>query len=964
MTEIVKQTLVPPTPNQRLRQERERRCWSQQELADKVGTTPLNVSRWERGITVPGPHFRQKLREVFEKSTQELGLVVSEAEESKPIEAVMSASEAPAPLPPSTESPAALWNVPYRRNLFFTGRQDILTQLREVLISNEHPIALAQPQAISGLGGIGKTQTAVEYAYRYRDSYKAVFWVRADSHEVLVSDFLLIAALLNLPLHHLQDQNVIVQAVMRWLNSHEGWLLILDNADNLEIVNEFIPSLGKGHILLTTRAQSIGTIAQRIDVEKMGPDEGTVFLLRRIKRLKGNAPLESVPESVRKQVQAIVEAVDGLPLALDQAGAYIEEIGCGLSDYLKFYQKHRKRLLRARGQDAAGHPEPIATTWSLSFEKVERANLAAAELLRLCAFLHPDVIPEAMITEGAAELGPVLQPVAEDEFELNEAIGELRKYSLVKRDPEKKILNIHRLVQAVIKDGMNEQAQREWAERVVRMVNCAFPSAAFAMWDRCQEYLPHAQLCADLIEQWDMKFVEAAQLFSRTGNYLRQRAQYREAERLLQKALAICEQVLGSEHADVAHDMSSLAGLYVDMGKYAQAEILYQRTQDILERVLGPSHPDVAPTIRGLGSLYRERGNWELAESFHKQALAIRIQVFGSEHLDVAESLDDLAVVYNDQGKYAGSEELYKQAFAIRERFLGPDHPEVATCLNNIGWLYYRQGQYDLAEVPHLRALAISEKGLGPNHPNVALSLNALGLLYRDQADYAKAEQFLERALLIREEAFGPDHVDVGQSLQNLGVLYYLQGKYEQAEAMLKQSLRIREQLGANNVLVAYTLLPLAKLYRDQGRYDEAESLFQRTLAIREQMLGPDNIDVSYTLAALAVLYRNQGRYEEAEALFRRALAIQERVLDPGHPNTAQCLHDLGVFYLLQGKYSEAEPLLQSALAIREQRLVKGHPDTIATLEQYAELLRKTDRHTEAGVLAARIQASMPNTTV
>lgn len=344
-----------------------------------------------------------------------------------------------------------MWNVPYRRNLFFTGREDILTFLRNALTS-QHPVALAQPQAISGLGGIGKTQTAIEYAYRYRESYDAVLWARADSYDLLVSDFLLIAALLHLPESNEQDQSKVVKAVIRWFDTHEQWLLILDNADHIEMANKFIPSTGKGHILLTTRAHSTGTVAQRIELEKMEAEEGTLFLLRRTKRLKDNAPLENVPETVRSQTQNIVEAVDGLPLALDQAGAYIEETGCSLTDYLKFYKTRRNRLLRTRGRDASGHPEPVATTWSLSFDKIEQANPAAAELLRLCAFLHPDAIPQSMMVEGASELGPILGSVAKDELELNEAIGELRKYSLVKRDPEAKLLNIHRLVQVVVKE--------------------------------------------------------------------------------------------------------------------------------------------------------------------------------------------------------------------------------------------------------------------------------------------------------------------------------------------------------------------------------------------------------------------------------------------------------------------------------------------------------------------------------
>jgi len=250
-----------PTPNQKLRYERIRRGLSQQDVADMVGTTPLNVGRWERGVTLPGPHFRQKLSEVFDKSLSELGLMMEDDATSKTSDVSLTF--------PTTASvqevslvTISFWNVPYNRNLLFTGREDILAQLYDAFQDG------AQPQAISGLGGIGKTQTAVEYAYRYRESYDAVLWARAGSTDLLTSDFLLIGALLNLPQRNDQDQNVVVKAVLSWFDTHEKWLLVLDNADNLEMVSDFIPSAGKGHVLLTTRANSTGTVAQRIEIEK------------------------------------------------------------------------------------------------------------------------------------------------------------------------------------------------------------------------------------------------------------------------------------------------------------------------------------------------------------------------------------------------------------------------------------------------------------------------------------------------------------------------------------------------------------------------------------------------------------------------------------------------------------------------------------------------------------------------
>ncbi len=222
------------------------------------------------------------------------------------------------------------WNVPYRRNPYFTGREDLLTRLHELLRSSK-AAALTQPQAISGLGGIGKTQTAMEYAYRSRADYQAVLWASAATREALISDFVALAALLQLPERDLADQGVVVAAVKRWLASNKGWLLILDNADDLEMAAEFMPLASSGHILLTTRAQFTGTIANSLEVEKMEQPEGALLLLRRAKKLAADAPLEQATAPDRSLAEAVVKELDGLPLALDQAGAYIEETNCGLS---------------------------------------------------------------------------------------------------------------------------------------------------------------------------------------------------------------------------------------------------------------------------------------------------------------------------------------------------------------------------------------------------------------------------------------------------------------------------------------------------------------------------------------------------------------------------------------------------------------------------------------------------------
>ncbi|MDQ6660070.1 MAG: serine/threonine-protein kinase, partial [Chloroflexota bacterium] len=339
-----------------------------------------------------------------------------------------------------TEHP---WNVPFTRNPFFTGRSQLFEQLYEEFHRTQGAV-LNQPLALSGLGGIGKTQMAIEYAYRYRDEYRAVFWVRADSREMLVADFVSLARLLDLPGQDAQDQMLIVGAVKHWMEQQEGWLLILDSADELRLLTDFLPGGSKGHVLLTTRAQATGRIARSLSVEKLELSESVQFILRRAKLLDPEEQLDNASKAVRAEAKALITELDGLPLAIDQAGAYLEETGCSLSEYLTLYRRRRLALLKRQSSVSADYPHTVASTWGLSFQQIEQADPAAAELLRLCAFLHADAIPEAMITEGAEYLGPILQEVAVDSLLLNDAIQLLRCYSLLKRDPETRQLNLHR----------------------------------------------------------------------------------------------------------------------------------------------------------------------------------------------------------------------------------------------------------------------------------------------------------------------------------------------------------------------------------------------------------------------------------------------------------------------------------------------------------------------------------------
>jgi tetratricopeptide (TPR) repeat protein len=794
---------------------------------------------------------------------------------------------------PATERP---WNVPFGRNPFFTGRGELLERLHSQLAHSQRAV-LTQSAALSGLGGIGKTQTAIEYAYRYGDNYSAVFWVRADSRETLVSDYVAIALLLGLPGQDVPDQMQIVAAIKRWLEEHAGWLLILDNADDLSLVNDFLPSKGKGHVLLTTRAQATGKLAKTLSVEKMEVSEGIQLVLRRAKLLAPEEPLDNVSSAVRTAAQQLVTELDGLPLALDQAGAYMEDTVTGLSEYLDLYRRYHLELLEQQSSMASDYPHTVASTWALSFGQVEQQSPAAADLLRLCAFLHPDAIPEVILTEGAEDLGPVLSPVAVDPLLLNGAIQLLRRYSLVKRDPDTKQLNIHRLVQVVLRESLDHEVQREWAERSVRAVNAAFPEVELASWERCELCLPHALLCGQLIEQYGFTFPEAARLLHAAGVYLRDRGQYAQAEPLLKQALALREQVLGSEHAETATTLYALAWLYIYQGKYGQAEQLVQPALAGFERVLGPEHPEVAAALYILSEAYMYTGRYAQAEPLMQRALAIREQMLGQSHPLVSWSLNDLALLYSFQGKYAQAEPLYQRSLTLKENTKGPEHVETT-------W-----------------------------------ALRALGRLYTTEGKYAQAEQLLQRALAVDERLLGPEHDFTIRDLLSLAQLFQATGQDGQAESLYQQALTSFERvLGSEHPLVAETLTGLARLYTGQGHYQQAEPLLERALTIDEHALGPEHPQTTTVLDAQGDLALLQGQEEQAERLLQRALAIREQALGKSHPEVAQTLHHLAQLSEKQGKQEQARSLYQQALSLREQALGPDHPDTVATREALANL--------------------------
>ncbi len=599
-------------------------------------------------------------------------------------------------------APVGLFSVPFADD-HFIGREQELKRLNKLFLTSNKV-------ALTGLGGVGKTRLAVHYAYQQKPRCAFILWVSASSKASLDTSLSQLADQLNAdPLLKQAEKMAFVKA---WLEQHNDWLLIIDNADNdqeitAKVLESFLPVSPQGHILFTTQiiTADLKFKAAALEIKCLDTETGGLFLWRRIHADKQATPDELIA------AKEISGALSGLPLALVQAAAYIKENQCALNDYLPLYEKYAKELLNPdlseHQQVISDHDLPVFATFKLSFSRLQEP---AKELLAFCALLHAENIPEEILTNAFAV----------DDFALNQRLKPVLQYGLLVRNAQDKTLALHRLVQQVLLLDMADPQKQHDAEQAVLAMNEILPAKfEFKDWQRYERSLQSGLACAKWITHYQLETEQAAWLLNQMAIYLyRAKADYTIAEPLYERSLRIYEKVLGEDDPNVATSLNNLAVLYHVQGKYEQAEPLYERSLAIDEKALGKDHPDLAIDLNNLASLYQAQGKYEQAEPLFERSLAFCEYALGKDHPDVASSLNNLALLYDAQGQYEQAEPLYQRSLAIKEKALGKDHPAIATSLNNLAALYYAQGKYEQAEPLFERSLAIREKALGKDHPD------------------------------------------------------------------------------------------------------------------------------------------------------------------------------------------------------------------------------------------------------
>ncbi|KAL0929379.1 uncharacterized protein CTRU02_215545 [Colletotrichum truncatum] len=839
----------------------------------------------------------------------------------------------------------AYFIVPFGRNENFVGRDAILVQLLERIPPSAYKDT-CQKTAIVGLGGVGKTQVAIEAAYRVRDAHPdcSVFWVPAVDTVMFENAYRDIGRALSI--HGIEDDEADVKGLVKAALERDGnrsWLLVIDNADDMELLftnsklAKYFPSSRKGSILLTTRNEQAATRFSRgrpLYLREMGSIDATQLL---------HSGLDESQISDTRITTELLGHLAYLPLAIRQASAYMaSNKSVTVSKYLRYCKDSDEKLVGLLSKDFEDEDRydniqnPVAKTWLISFEHISRDNRLAAEYLGFLCYLAEKDIPLALLPPSEDGID------TDNDMAAEEAISMLMAYAFIQERDTKGRIDIHRLVRLVMRNWVREKGEEEeQVTETIYWLSERFPWPDHenrAVW---MTYLPHAQAalrfqdwCTDEEALWD--------LLATTGRSNELLGKYGEAEQMHRQTLELMQKVLGPENPSTLTSMSNLAGVLKSQGKYEEAEQMHRQTLELSQKVVGLDNPSTLTSMNNLAGVLKSQGKYEEAEQMHRQTLELRQKVLRLENPSTLTSMNNLALVLESQGKYEEAEQMHRQELELSKKVLRPENPSTLTSMNNLAGMLKSQGKYEEAEQMHRQTLELMQEVLGLENPSTLTSMNNLALVLESQGKYEEAEQMHRQTLELRQKVLGLENPSTLTSMNNLALVLESQGKYEEAEQMNRQALKLyKKVLGPENPSTLTSMNNLAGVLESQGKYEEAEQMHRQELELSQKvlgpenpstlssmnnlalvlesqgMLGPENTDTLTSMNNLALVLESQGKYEEAEQMHRQTLEMRQKVLGLENPDTLISKNNLALVLESQGKYEEADQLCRKSLALR-----------------------------------------------
>jgi CheY-like chemotaxis protein len=712
-------------------------------------------------------------------SPDELGRLVERS-----LRELADARQGAGPLPP--DSVLRVWSIP-ARNPVFTGRDELLAALRDRLLTGGKAVV----QALEGMGGVGKTQLAIEYAHRFAADYDVTWWINAEQAGLIGEQFAALGAALGC-IQTGADSGTARAAVLADLRQHGRWLLVFDNAENPAAISPWLPG-GGGHVLITSRARAWGELATPVEVDVLARTESVALLQHRM------------PGLGAADASRLAAQLGDLPLAVAQAAAFMAETSTSADGYLELLRTQAGKLL---DQAAPGSPYPrsLASATRLAADRLEAEDPAAAQLASLCAFLAPEPIPEYLFTGASGALPGELAARAGDPLGWRQTLGRLTRQSLSRID--QRGLVMHRLTQAILRDRLTAEqaaAARACTEAILIAANPR-DQANPVTWPRWAQLMPHllaadlaatdsqdlrwmaCNACAYLLYRGDTHLARdlAAQLHrhwrSRLGDNdehtqeaalylawaLRDMGRYAEARELDEDTLARRRRVLGDDHTSTLSSATSLANVLRELGEYQAARELDEDTLARRRRLLGDDHRRTLISASNLAADQRALGEYQAARELDEDTLARRRRVLGDDHPRTLGSASDLADDQRALGEYQAARELDEDTLARRRRVLGDDHPDTLTSASNLAWDLASLGDHRAARELNEDTLARRRRVLGDDHPSTLWSASNLAASLASLGDHQAARELDEDTLARRRRVLGDDHPDTQRSLDNL----------------------------------------------------------------------------------------------------------------------------------------------------------------------------------------------------
>ncbi|KAL4946532.1 hypothetical protein BDV06DRAFT_87047 [Aspergillus oleicola] len=683
------------------------------------------------------------------------------------------------------------WMVSLAKNPRFIGRQDELSKLEELLAMQGGPRRVA----ITGLGGVGKTQVALEVAHRIRHQDKdcSVFWVPCTSHAMIEQAFLNITQILGL--HNVKPAEAKEHIKLYLSSGHAGkWLLIFDNADDTEMwltahdtapaLKDFLPQSEQGHIIFTTRNGELAVeltssnVISIPDVDKKTARDILESLL-----------LDKTLLKDRIATATLLEQLAFLPLAIAQASAYINKKRLNLSTYstlLQEEEQHAVELLSEDFRDPGRYKDiqnPVITTWLISFKQIQHQSQAAADYLSFMACINPRNIPLSLL------------PLQTTKKRRLDALGLLNAYSFTSSQGTD--LSMHRLVHMATRNWLRKNGLfHHWMQRVAGQMAKVFPDNHYTNRGLWREYLPHTLVLVSE-KEFIVQQEQYLDLIEKIADCLASDGRYHEAEVLYNKLTRINREKNGEEHPDTLTSMANLASTYWNQGRWNKAKKLEVEVLETRKTVLGADHPDTLTSMANLASTYWNQGRWSEAEKLGVEVLETRKTVLGANHPDTLASMANLALTYRNQGRWNEAEKLGVEVLETRKTVLGADHPHTLTSMANLASTYWNQGRWNKAEKLDMEVLETSKTVLGADHPHTLTSMANLASTYWNQGRWSEAEKLGVEVLETSKTVLGADHPNTLTRMHNLAYTCSSMGKKTEASELMTECARLRaEKIG------------------------------------------------------------------------------------------------------------------------------------------------------------------------